>query len=339
MLKHPHKIKRLVIKGVNRAIGDTVMAVPLLKKIRSVFSNAHITLVCPSFAIELLQNNPEIDEFVPCDLDLLSKIRTVWHCLKRQYQVGICIQRSFEAAFMFRLGMVRYLIGYNCDYRGWLLNERIAETDHVLLNLHQVDYYLHILHHYRAATPPRLQLHLSAEQKQLHPGTTAKPLIAINPGAEQGSAKRWLPERFRETGERLQTQLKAQVVVFGSPKEIPICRQATPAGGLNLAGRTSLSELVAYIAKCRLFITNDTGSMHLAAALGVPTVVIIGPTDPARTGPYQIPARLVKKQSCPEQPCIIEPECLPGHHQCMRAVTAAMVVEAALNLYQQVYSK
>ncbi len=336
MIRHPERVKRLIIKGVNQAIGDTVMAIPLLKKIRTVFPNARITLVCPPFAVELLKNNPEIDEFVPCDLKLSSKLKVIFFCLTRFFQVGVCVQRSFEAAFMFRLGLVRYIIGYDCDYRAWLLNEKIRETEDVL-KMHTVAYYLNILKNYDVRRRPCMRLHLSRAQKNLArdflPGKT---LIGINPGAQQGTAKRWIPSRYKALAEKLLAMKgggRHHVAVFGSEAEKDICRRVTPkARSINLAGRTTLTELAAFISKCRLFVTNDTGSMHIAAALGVPTVVIVGPTEPSRTGPWKTRARVVSQTACPNQPCVIEPECKPGHHRCMKAVTVDMVYTACLKL-------
>jgi heptosyltransferase-2 len=160
-------------------------------------------------------------------------------------------------------------------------------------------------------------------------------LLGINPGAAFGSAKRWYPERFAEVARQLAGLKNAKVVIFGGPGETDIAAEIQQCLGgdcLNLSGTTSLRGLMALIRHCRLFITNDSGPMHIAAAFGVPLVAIFGSTDHATTAPYTDRAVIVRKDmEC--APCKLR-EC-PTDHRCMQAVTAADVVTAAQQLLEK----
>ena len=157
------------------------------------------------------------------------------------------------------------------------------------------------------------------------------PAIGVSPGAAYGSAKRWLPERFAESAARLAADIGASVAVFGSAAEKALCEEVTQAaGGHNLAGATTLRAFIEMTAACRLFLTNDSGAMHIASALGVPTVTVFGPTDETATGPLGPAARLVREPvDC--APCLLR-EC-PIDHRCMTRVTADRVVQVAQELF------
>ncbi len=157
-------------------------------------------------------------------------------------------------------------------------------------------------------------------------------VVGVSPGAAYGSAKRWLPERFAESAVQLSRELGGGAAVFGSREERPLCEQVTQlirAGGVesvNFAGETTLNQFIEMAAACRVFLTNDSGAMHIASALGVPTVAIFGATDHVATGPTGKLARIVREPvEC--SPCLLR-EC-PIDHRCMTAVTAGRVVADA----------
>jgi heptosyltransferase-2 len=160
-------------------------------------------------------------------------------------------------------------------------------------------------------------------------------VIGISPGAAYGDAKRWLPERFAESGQQLAGALGASVLVFGAAAERPLCETVAEAlrrdgiDARNLAGETSLPQFIDLAAACRLFLTNDSGAMHVASALGVPTVAVFGATDDTTTGPTGEGARVVREPvEC--SPCLLR-QC-PIDHRCMTRVTAAGVTAAASRL-------
>ena len=141
------------------------------------------------------------------------------------------------------------------------------------------------------------------------------PVIGISPGAAYGNAKRWLPERFAESAAMLPAG--HTFLIFGSASERPLCETVTSALGArarNLAGETSLREFIDLAAACRLFLTNDSGAMHVASALGVPTVTIFGATDDTTTAP-PARSRIVRGAEC----SLPAPQCLD--HRCMTRVT------------------
>jgi heptosyltransferase-2 len=156
--------------------------------------------------------------------------------------------------------------------------------------------------------------------------------VGMNPGASFGSAKRWVPERYAEVGDRLVKDAGASVAILGGADERPVAEaiaSAMQAPAQILAGRTTLPELVGVLSRLSLLVTNDSGPMHLAAALGVPLVAVFGPTDWRETAPYGARHRLVREDvAC--APCKLR-EC-PIDHRCMRLVTAGRVIAASREL-------
>jgi heptosyltransferase-2 len=156
--------------------------------------------------------------------------------------------------------------------------------------------------------------------------------VGMNPGASFGSAKRWAPERYAEVGDRMAADTGARVAILGGAAERPVAEaiaSAMQARAEILSGRTTLPELIGVLSRLSLLVTNDSGPMHLAAALGVPVVAVFGPTDWRETAPVGARQRLVREDvSC--APCKLR-EC-PIDHRCMRLVTAGRVASAALEL-------
>jgi heptosyltransferase-2 len=159
--------------------------------------------------------------------------------------------------------------------------------------------------------------------------------IGVSPGAAYGNAKRWLPESFAKSAGVVAGALGAGVLVFGSAAERELCEAVTTAlrhRGVetrNLAGATTLGEFIDLAAACRLYLTNDSGAMHVASALGVPTVAIFGATDDSTTGPTGPLARVVREHAeC--SPCLLR-DC-PIDHRCMTRVTPERVAAVSLEL-------
>ena len=165
------------------------------------------------------------------------------------------------------------------------------------------------------------------------PASNGKRIIGISPGAAYGTAKRWLPERFAEAAGTLATARGASIAVFGTQGERALCEEvAQLLNGhqvINYAGQTTLAQFIDLAAGCELFLTNDSGSMHIASALGVPTVAIFGATDDTTTGPTGLNARVVR-QPVDCSPCLLR-EC-PIDHRCMTGVSTDRVVREALEL-------
>jgi heptosyltransferase-2 len=241
-----------------------------------------------------------------------------------RFDCAILFQNAFEAALIARLAGIPRRIGYNRDGRGWLLSDPITVPLPGEIPRHERFYYLELLR--RAGIIEGLP---ESDAIRLRGWETAGgDTIGISPGAAYGNAKRWLPERFAEAALRL----GGPVAVFGSKAERPLCESVAETirrgGGTvyNYAGETSLTQFIERAAACRLFLTNDSGAMHIASALGVPTVTVFGATDHTTTGPTGSLARVVR-QPVDCSPCLLR-EC-PIDHRCMTRVTVEQVVEAA----------
>jgi heptosyltransferase-2 len=174
-----------------------------------------------------------------------------------------------------------------------------------------------------------------AGQRRLEAFSLDGAVAGVSPGAAYGEAKRWLPERFAEAAGRVAREIRGGVALFGSAGEQELCAgiaAMAPLRGLevrNLAGQTTLAEFVELAAACSVFLTNDSGAMHVAASAGTPTVAVFGATDHIATGPTGERARVVRR-SVECSPCLLR-EC-PIDHRCMSEVSADHVARAALDL-------
>jgi heptosyltransferase-2 len=254
------------------------------------------------------------------------------------------LQNAFEAAAIVRLAGIPIRIGYDRDARGWLLTNPIPVPKPGETPKHQRFYYLEMLKRaklisaYASTSTIQLTGAAKAAENGRHLFRQAGlngPVIGVSPGAAYGGAKRWLPERFAEAATALANERAAVIAVVGSESEYAIsekvCEKIRGRGVtcVNFAGRTSLAELIDMAAACEIFLTNDSGSMHIASALGVPTVAIFGATDDEATGPTGAQSRVVREPvEC--SPCLLR-EC-PIDHRCMTRVTAQRVAQTAREL-------
>jgi heptosyltransferase-2 len=343
------EFRRILVRATNW-VGDAVMCIPALAELRRRFPNAHITLLARPWVAGLYDNSL-IDDILPYDLargpkDLPAKFRLSQQLRKMNFDCAILLPNAFEAALLVWAARIPTRIGYARDGRGLLLSDPIAPPKPGEIPEHQRFYYLELLR--RAGLIQRIpdcdairlpgiehlakQGHALLLHRQL-PG----PWIGISPGAAFGSAKRWLPERFAEAAISLARQASTGVAIFGSADERELCEKvktAIAAEGVqvhNFAGETSLVEFIAIAATCLAFLTNDSGAMHIASALALPTVTVFGATDHIATGPTGPLARIVREPvEC--SPCLLR-EC-PIDHRCMKAVPADRVVQHALELIQ-----
>ncbi len=283
----------------------------------------------------LYRGERSIDNVIP----LRGRLETIRILRRGHFDLGILFPNSFDSAAVLKLAGVKRIVGYARDGRSLLLTDAIAVPKAGEIPVHERFYYLELLR--RAGVletipdTPEIRLdgtrELRANGEKLFEARGLKlPAIGISPGAAYGSAKRWLPERFAESAARLATELGGSVAVFGSAAEKALCDEvARASNGCSFAGATTLREFIAMTAACRVFLTNDSGAMHIASALGVPSVTVFGPTDETATGPLGLAARLVREPvDC--APCLLR-EC-PIDHRCMTRVTADGVVEAAQEL-------
>jgi heptosyltransferase-2 len=319
-------------------IGDAVMATPALGAIRNTFPDAPIAIVANPLVAELFVSHPGCDQVIRFSKHAAHRgVGGFWgfcRSLRRErFDLAILLQNAFEAAFMAALAGIPRRAGYRTDGRGLLLTDGVPAVDKKH-GLHHVDYYLQMLRQLGIdGGERRLQLALSDEERAGAAGRLGTGAwIAVNPGASYGAAKRWIPERFAAVADALAAETGAGIVLTGGPGEMEIGRdieRAMRVAPVNLIGQTSVRELMAVLAQCRLMVTNDSGPMHIAAAFGVPLVAIFGPTDHTTTSPLAENCRIVRSAAdC--APCMLR-EC-PTDHHCMTDVSADDVLAAARSL-------
>ncbi|MDP8981072.1 MAG: lipopolysaccharide heptosyltransferase II [Acidobacteriota bacterium] len=309
-------------------VGDAVMCVPALQALRGRFPAARIAILAKPWVAGLYAREPFADEVIPYTQGYWATARML---RERRFDAAILLQNAFEAALIVWLARIPVRIGYNRDARGLLLTSAIPVPAPGEIPRHQRFYYLELLR--RAGLidglPECDAIHLT------RPEVALRPMIGVSPGAAYGGAKRWLPERFAEAAATVAGVHGASIALFGSASERAVCDQiAALLPGrevINHAGRTTLAEFIDLAAACQVFLTNDSGAMHIASALGVPTVAVFGATDHEATGPTGSCARIVREPvDC--SPCLLR-EC-PIDHRCMTRVPSGRVAEEALKLIE-----
>lgn len=333
-------LNKILIRGTNW-IGDAVMTLPAVASVRAAYPKAHLAILAKPPVSEIYQLFSAADEMIPYEkkFDNVSGVFRLAHALrKKKFDAAILLQNAIEAAIIAFASGIPLRAGYNSDGRGFLLTHAIRRTAGIF-KVHQIDYYLEMVKALGCADVDRamhLETHISpaiaGEILLRHLPETKKPLIGIAPGATYGPAKRWLTERFAQAGDRLGQDLGAQAVLFGGQSDREIAEQVRNQAHtdmINLAGRTSLTETVYLISQCRLFISNDSGLMHVAGAMNIPTVAVFGSTNPVTTSPAGEKTMLVRKEvSC--SPCL--KKTCPTDFRCMTSITVDDVVTAAKTL-------
>jgi heptosyltransferase-2 len=266
----------------------------------------------------------------------LKELRRIISWLRSErFDMAVLFQNAFEAAFLAYTGKVKHRVGYTTDGRGFLLTHKVKRDQNILL-IHQVEYFLNLIEAMDWHVEEREPI-LYVNDEDSRTGSLmlssagiedASFIFGINPGAEYGSAKRWPEERFAVIGEWAAKRWNAEVVIFGSPSETEIAAKVAnlmhTANPVNLCGRTTLGQAMALIKRCDFFLTNDSGLMHIAAALDIPLVAIFGPTDHVVTSPVSNNARIVK-HSIDCSPCL--KEVCPSDHRCMLSIEPKEVWE------------
>jgi heptosyltransferase-2 len=342
---NPSSFSKVLVRATNW-LGDAVMSLPAIRAIREVFPSAQLAVAARPWVADLYARESAIDRVIPyvAAHGLAAKHAFAARLREERFDGAILLQNAFDAALMTWLAHIPERIGYNRDGRGLLLTRAIAVPEPGEIPRHERFYYLELLRRagmierFPRAEAIRLDGIAAAREagaRHLAALGVAGPVVGVSPGAAYGNAKRWMPERFADAAARLG---ECAVLVFGSAAERDLCD--TVARDLarrnvetrNLAGQTSLREFIDLAATCRLFLTNDSGAMHVASALAVPTVAIFGATDDTTTGPTGPLARVVREHAeC--SPCLLR-EC-PIDHRCMTRVTAARVAEVALGLWEE----
>jgi heptosyltransferase-2 len=337
------RIERVLIRGTNW-IGDVVMTLPAIAAIRKTWPHARISILAKPWVGEVYRLSPDVDEIIPFEepgrhAGIPGKWRLAGELRRYRFDCAILLQNAIEAAILARLAGIPLRAGYNSDGRGLLLTHSVRRSQ-AIREVHQIDYYREMVLALGCATAGR--------NVRLRPGTdydeTAKrllgrfgigensPLIGIAPGAAYGPAKKWLPERFAAVADRLIDAAGAQTVLFGSAGDTESTTAVARSARhplVDIAGRTTLKEAMALIARCALFLSNDSGLMHVAGAMGIPTIAIFGSTNPATTSPVGEKS-VVIHHDIPCSPCL-KPVC-PTDFRCMKMIDVDEVYAAAYRL-------
>jgi len=339
--------KRILIRAVNW-IGDAVMTTPAIGVIREYFPQAEITILANQLVSQVFTHDTRVDRIITFDRNgihkgILGRLRLAAELRRHSFDLAIILPNSFDSASVPWLAGIPVRLGKNSDGRWCMLTNRY-QSDKSAPGRHEVEYYLELIRSFGISgsmTQPHLFISKEEELKaanllEKHGMRHDDFVIGVNPGATYGSAKRWYPDRFAEVARRLGAEWSAKIVIFGGPGEVEIAadiERRLEGETLNVAGKTTVRELMALIKRCNFFITNDSGPMHIAAALNVPLVAIFGSTDHSTTSPYTDRAVIVRKDTdC--APCM-KREC-PTDHRCMTSVTPETVVIAADELKQRV---
>jgi lipopolysaccharide heptosyltransferase II len=324
----PESLKpfRILIRASNW-LGDAVMSVPAVRAIKRGRVDAHVTILTPAKLADVWKTVPEVDDVIAIEWDesVFAVARKLRH---GDFEVAIVFPNSLRTALEVWLAGISRRIGYPGHHRRRLLNQVFApkKKKTPLPPEHQVYHYLALAESVGAIIPADAA-HFPISNQQ---SAIKNPILGLCPGAEYGPAKRWIPERFAEVVRTVHERAGAEWRIFGVAKDRPVADAIIAAAGVpcsDRVGKTSLAQLIDELRACDLLLTNDTGTMHLAAFLGVPTVSIFGSTEPALTGPLG-PSHRVLRHHVECSPCFLR-EC-PIDFRCMKAIQVPEVVEAVL---------
>ncbi len=346
--------QNILVRGTNW-LGDAVMTTPALRRLRAVFPAARLTLLATPRTTGLFTGSNLVDSVLIYHRQE-EGAQAFWQMARvlraHRFDLALLFQNAFEAALLAKLGEIPLRLGYAAQGRSLLLTHRLIRGKQHR-NRHQVHDYLDLVALAervctgQTAAPlsasdllPKLNASIDqmqeAEVLLRQQGLDAKhhPVIALNAGATNSLAKCWPAERFAALADLLATRLQAQIIFIGAPTEranaAQVLAHMQTRGALNLAGETSMTQLVGLLARCDLLVSNDTGPAHIAAALGRPALTLFGPTNEFETAPTGARAALLRVDGiecarCMQRVCPID-------HRCMTRLEVAAVAERALQL-------
>ena len=356
---------RILVRGTNW-LGDAVMTTPALLRLREKYPDSHIALLAPEKLAELWVNHPAVNEvisFSPGEnvFAIAKKLRV------GNFDTALVLPNSPRSAIEVFLARIPNRIGYARPWRNFFLTQTVPprpnarkmqkrtvmEIKELTGNnqesgvrksafpntANQAHEYLHLAAALGASAEPlpaKLFVtpeEVAAAKKKFDLDAVSNVILGLNPGAEYGPAKRWPVERFIATVKEIQTKTNCTWILFGGKNDAKFTRQIQSAFGngqdvFSLAGKTSLRELMSLLKCCRVFLTNDTGPMHVAAALDVPVVAIFGSTSPELTGPVSSDdsRNHILASDAPCSPCFLR-EC-PIDFRCMNGIGVERVIQA-----------
>jgi len=335
--------KKILVRAPNW-IGDAVMSLPALSALKKLYPASLISVVAKGSVAPVYFNNPDVSAGIEYDdtgrhKGLLGRLKLASEIKKEGFDAAVLFQNAFDAAFLSFIAGIPVRVGYARDFRTKLLTLPIDVTSEIKTR-HQVYYYLNIVVAMGGKAPEHERaipaIYLTAGEEEWakgflkENGLDGRVLVGAAPGASYGPAKRWMPENFAAALTGLSQAYGAVPLIFGSSVDKANCEAVSSlikTRHINMCGRLTLRQFMALVALMKVFITNDSGPMHLSAACGTATVAIFGSTDPALTGPTgQRATVVIKKVEC--NPCF-DRTCRYGHYKCLSGISAAEVTNAA----------
>jgi heptosyltransferase-2 len=325
-------------------IGDSVMSLGAMRAVRKAHPKARLVALTRPWVQELYAGCDVFDDTIlydphGADRGISGFLRAARRVRLEGFDVSILFPNAFRAAFLIHVAGIPERWGYATEKRGMFLTRCVPPAPRPF-GRHQAHFYLDLIGGLGLdLVEPDLSLQATEPMRRAggalleREGYKGGPLVGVHPGATNSRAKVWQASRYAEVASKLAERLDGQVVILGGITE-GILAEEVRAGlpkerVLMLQGKTSLGELMGVLSELSVFLTNDSGPMHLAAALGVPTVAVFGPTDYRETGPYSSMARVVREPvEC--SPCLYR-DC-PIDHRCMERVTPERVYDEALAL-------
>lgn len=308
-------------------LGDAIMATPAIELLASMYKDVKFTFVGSYVSIEALKYHPLCEEAIIDETKKASNRYVATYQLAKklgQFNLAINFRNQLHASLLLRFTKTVICISKQSWHSIFLLSHtpKISTSQHLVkqyaqLAMTNTDNW--------SGNIPKLTLYIKPQQFD-------KQILGINAGATYGSAKRWYPDRFAEVAKEFSD--KFDIIIFGGPNEVEMANEIefnlksfNISNYVNLAGKTNIKELCANIAGCSLFITNDSGPMHIAAAYQVPTVAIFGPTRYKETSQWLNQKSKIIRKDVNCAPCM-KRECPFEHHECMNGITASTVIEA-----------
>ena len=312
-------------------LGDAVMATPAIELLSKYHPNARFIFVGSYVSIEAIKYHPLCEKAI---VDETKKAKNRIHATYKlarelgRFDMAISFRNQIHSSLLLRFTNTVLCIAK----RSWHSRFLLSHTPTIPSNKHLSKQYAQLaminVDNWDNETPS-LKLYIEAEKFQ-------KPTLGINAGATYGSAKKWYPERFAEVAKEFSE--KFDIIIFGGPNEIEMANEieenlkaSNVNNYINIAGKTNIKELCAKVGGCSLFITNDSGPMHVAAAYQVPSIAIFGPTKHKETSQWMNEKSKIVRHDMDCAPCM-KRECPLKHHDCMKSITSSEVIQAVKDL-------
>lgn len=337
---------KILVRGTNW-IGDAVMTIPAMRRLRASFPDARIALLTRSWAEGIFRDADFVDEIIGFDrggskvADAFAQSKTIRDA---GFDVALLFTNSFESALVAKMAGIPRRVGFAKEGRSFLLTDALPVPEWKNLR-HESFYYLELVagaeRLIKGSAEPigdefESGLAVSGERRSAARsllagiGAGRRPVVALGAGSTNSEAKRWPADRFAALASMLVRKAGASVVLVGSRDESGVAGAVAGGAGVpvaDLTGRTSLAEAVAILAEADLMISNDMGLAHVSAATGTPTLVIFGPTNELTTRPAG--SRIIRREvDC--APCMLRT--CPIDHRCMTGIEPEAVFEAAAEM-------